>query len=548
MTNADAPDAPASRWWITPLTVLSAALVLGIAWLTLRTPAELGTAFYFKPDASEYTLIADTFLREGKLGFRLNDILYPSRYLPWFSLSVLLPGQWLSGDLLGAVTAVNVMGIAALLLAMAAGGKAGPRGTGILAAALVFGYPSFAFYSGTAMTEIPYTALQFAVLWCYLRLGDMIQPRLRDWLIIGLLTAWCGAIRSSGYLLLALPLLEWSRIRQPQLRRPALLALVIPSVAMLLCGLLHNFLIFGTLFRGGYAYWCPVPYDYPELVFNRRYLLPNLKLLYQEPVCLATVLALLSVPAAWLAGAGRHEETGPAWKRLHFFWLYVVIGTALLYLPYFYFEGRLWLPAGAFSLLILAVNLAAVAGRLLPPVPALLLILLPAIGWTIHIKSEFNRPPEFVTYEIGMLRYCHSAIPDNSVLLSSSDPAMATRFFVNGTARRIYPLLRWPEYVDKVTMKTRLADPDPFPAHAADHRSPAILAAGIAPFPQVLEETPAELNRLLAEKHPVFISSFEWEQRIGETLKRQILERADMKPFARSRWCTIYRLTAKPYR
>ena len=145
-----------------------------------------------------------------------------------------------------------------------------------------------------------------------------------------------------------------------------------------------------------------------------------------------------------------------------------------------------------------------------------------------------------------MLRYCHEAVPDGGILLTSSDPAMATRFFVDRSQRRIFPLLCWPEYVDKVVMKRKLEHPDPFPAHAADHRSPAILAAGIAPFPKVIEKNPEELDRMVGGDAPVFISSFELEQRVGEALKRRMQEHALFAPFAQSRWCTLYQLKPRP--
>ena len=536
------PAAP--RAWLTVLAVLAAAAVLGIAWLTLRTPAELGTAFHFKPDSCEYTLIADTCLREGRLGFRLNDLVYPSRYLPWFSLSILLPAEWLTGDVRGAAAGVNIMSMLALVLAMLAGRRAAGSGAGVLAAAAVFGYPAFAFYGGTAMTEVPYTALTFLVLWRYQILCTRIEPRRRDWLILGLLIAWCGAVRGTGYLLLALPLLAWSELKKPEERHAALPLLLAPTVLMLLAGMAYNFLLFGTPLRGGYAYWCPVPYDYPQLVFGLGYLKTNLALMTAEPVVPAAALALATAALAYFAKAGQEKERGGAWEALHRFWLYTGVTTALVYLPYFYFDGRLWLPFGALSMLTAAVNIAAVLERLLRRAPsaAILLLLAAAVGWSVFVKRGFNRPPEFVTYEINMLKYCREAIPDGGILLTSSDPAMATRFFVDRSQRRIFPLLRWPEYVDKVVMKRRLAHPEPFPAHAADHRSPAILAAGIAPFPKVLEENPEELDRMLKEDAPVYISSFELEQRVGEALKRRMLERANFIKAAQSRWCVLYRL------
>ena len=542
-TPSDAEPA-APRAWLTVPIALAAAAVLGIAWLTIRTPAELGTAFHFKPDSCEYTLIADTCLREGRLGFRLNDLVYPSRYLPWFSLSILLPAEWLTGDVRGAAAGVNVMAMLALLLAMLAGRRAAGPGAGVLAAAAVFGYSAFAFYGGTAMTEVPYTALTFLVLWRYQCLCDRTKTRRRDWLILGLLIAWCGAIRGTGYLLLALPLLAWRDLKLPAERRAALPRLLIPTGLMLLAGMVYNFIIFGTPLRGGYAYWCPVPYDYPQLVFSLDYLKHNLALLKAEPVVPAAAKALATAAAAHFAQAGQDPEHGNAWKALHRFWLYTGVTTALVYLPYFYFDGRLWLPFGALSMLTAAVNIAMVADRLLrrAPAAAILLLLTAAVGWSIFVKRGFDRPPEFVTYEINMLRYCRETIPDGGILLTSSDPAMATRFFVDRSQRRIFPLLRWPEYVDKIVMKRKLEHPDPFPAHAADHRSPAILAAGIAPFPKVIEENPEELDRMLGEDAPVYISSFELEQRVGKALLRRMRERAAFVKVAQSRWCVLYQL------
>ena len=47
---------------------------------------------------------------------------------------------------------------------------------------------------------------------------------------------------------------------------------------------------------------------------------------------------------------------------------------------------------------------------------------------------------------------------------------------------------------------------------------------------------------MLKEDAPVYISSFELEQRVGEALKRRMLERATFIKAAQSRWCVLYQL------
>ena len=80
-----------------------AALALALDIFGLYIPAKFGTCWLVIPDALENAFCADNFLREGKYGFYLNGVLYPSRYLPWFPLLFLAPFQALTGDVYGAV-------------------------------------------------------------------------------------------------------------------------------------------------------------------------------------------------------------------------------------------------------------------------------------------------------------------------------------------------------------------------------------------------------------------------------------------------------------
>ena len=343
---------------------LIAVVVLILDIFGLYVPARFGTCWLVIPDALENAFCADNFIREGRYGFYLNGVLHPSRYLPWFPLLFLAPFQALTGDVYGAVYGswFAAAGLAAVMFlscrqTTVRPGPAGARDAacGGLAGLLTFPVlllsSFFIALTGYAMTEIPYLlfCVWAMILWTRLAVRPGVDVPSLIWCSV--LIALGGSVRSSAYPMLALPcLLIFVRERSWKRRFLLWLLAALPTALVLLASNIFNWCVFGSPFRTGYHFWCPVPYDFMTLTFHPRYAMEYLPRLVREKGFFLT-MALLTVCAAWfcVSRAARKEKLWslPKWTAWEASMAFALLQSAVifvLYIVYFFYDKRMYLP------------------------------------------------------------------------------------------------------------------------------------------------------------------------------------------------------------
>ena len=128
--------------------------------LTAFYPAESCFFPVTVPDSTENALVAYHLAQNGKCGFFLNDIWYPSRYSFILPATFFAPWIWIfSGEMVAGV--YGCFSAALLLLFSFAGmGKILKSSPAVfLSLPFLLFLPEFIFFCNSAMTEIPYTAL-----------------------------------------------------------------------------------------------------------------------------------------------------------------------------------------------------------------------------------------------------------------------------------------------------------------------------------------------------------------------------------------------------
>ena len=299
--------------------VLAAAIViLAVDILGLYVPAKFGTCWLVIPDALENAFCADSFLREGRYGFYLNGVFHPSRYLPWFPLLFLAPFQYLAHDVYGAVYGcwVAAAGLAAVMFFSAwqttvRRGQPGQRDVahGALAGLLTFPVlllsSFFIALTGYAMTEIPYLLFCVWAMILWTRLATRPGIELSSLIGCAVLIALGGSVRSTAYPMLLLPFILVF-VREQSWKRRFLLWILsaLPTAVVLLASNVFNWAVFGSPFRTGYHFWCPVPYDFMTLTFHPRYAMQYLPRLVREKGFWLT-MALLTLCAVGFIASRR---------------------------------------------------------------------------------------------------------------------------------------------------------------------------------------------------------------------------------------------------
>ena len=563
-----------------------AILILVVDLLGLFTPAKYGTCWRVIPDAMENAFCAENLLREGRFGFYLNGAFYPSRYLPWYPLLFLAPFQFITGDLYGAVYGCwfAAAGLAAVMFlscrqTTVPPGGSGARDTarGALAGLLTFPVlllsSFFIALTGYAMTEVPYLlfCVWAMILWTRLAVRPGVDMKSLIWCAV--LIALGGSVRSTAYPMLLLPFLLIFMREKSWKRRFLLWSLAaLPSVLVLLASNAFNWLVFGSPFRTGYHFWCPVPYDFLTLTFHPRYAAEYLPRLFREKGCWLT-LALLAVCAARFVASriGRKEKLlsfrkWTAWEASMAFALLQGAIIFVLYIFYFFYDKRMYLPI----LVMVLPPAASAAADLLRA--AILRLTDPNSGSRrTGVRAEadvslcehieiFILAAAVIMLQIAVMRNLndyHKALrnvpdfratfesldrklPGNAVLLCpyNPNPAFVDRFLLRGTDRKVLPINRWHEYADKIAAPLKVKACDPPPRSAFDNLAPGLLAQPgcYLPFPYALSDDPAAFEAFLKTNIPVYyITGFKTDPReanhpaeIRETFAFAVPEMADM--------------------
>jgi len=552
------------------LAVVITVLVLDI--FGLYVPARFGTCWLVIPDALENAFCADNFLREGRFGFYLNGVFHPSRYLPWFPLLFLAPFQAITGDVYGAVygswTAAAGLAIVMFLSCRQTTVRPGPAGIrdsarGNLAGLLTFPVlllsSFFIALTGYAMTEVPYLFFCVWAMILWTRLAVRPGVDMPSLLGCSVLIALGGSVRSSAYPMLLLPyLLIFLREKSWKRRFPLWFLAALPTALVLLASNAFNWAVFGSPFRTGYHFWCPVPYDFMTLTFHPRYAAKYLPRLVREKGFWLT-MALLAVCLAWFVSsrAARGEKLWQmkkwtAWEATMAFALLQSLIIFALYIVYFFYDKRMYLPI----LVMVLPPAASAAAHLLRTVfrkqrtanwvlagAALLLQIVVMHNLNDYHKAIHDRLRR--VDDRAKLEILSSMLPGNAVLLSTFNPAVADKFFLHGTDRKVIPVNRIHEYADKIAAPQKVLACDPPPRDAFDNLAPGLLSQPgcYLPFPYALSDDPSYLDNILREHIPVYFVT--GTNRMAPVEIRDVFEFAEPEIIGQKGGIIVWKLRSK---
>ncbi len=530
-----------------------AVLVLVLDIFGLYVPSKFGTCWLVIPDALENAFCSDNFLREGKYGFYLNGVLHPSRYLPWFPLLFLAPFQALVGDVYGAVYGswLAAAGLAAVMFlscrqTTVRPGEAGLRDlassglAGLLTFPVLLLSSFFIALTGYAMTEVPYLlfCVWAMILWTRLAVRPGIDISSLIWCAV--LIALGGAVRSSAYPMLLLPyILIYSREKVWKKRFLLWGLAVLPTVLVLLASNIFNWAVFGSPFRTGYHFWCPVPYDFMTLTFHPRYAEEYIPRLIREKGFLLT-MALLAVCAMWFCAsrAARKEKLWslPNWTAWEASMAFALLQSAIifvLYIVYFFYDKRMYLPilvmvlppaaSAAAHLLRMILKKRQTACWFLAGAAIILQIIV------MHNLNDYHKAIRAIPDDRSKLEILNAMLPGNAVLLSMFNPAVADKFFQHGTDRKIIPVNRIHEYADKIAAPQKVKACDPPPRDAFDNLAPGLLSQPgcYLPFPYALSDDPAFFEEIMKKNEQIPFYFITGTNRMAPAEIRAVLEFAE---------------------
>lgn len=551
--------------------ILAVAIVfLVIDVLGLYVPAKFGTCWLVIPDSLENAFCAETFLKEGKYGFYLNGVFHPSRYLPWFPLLFLAPFEYLSGDVYGAVYGCwfATAGLAAVMFfscwqTTVRKGPAGQRDVARGALAGLMTFPVllltsfFIVLTGYAMTEVPYLffCIWAMILWTRLATKPGVDPASLLW--CGVLIALGGSVRSTAYPMLLLPYILIF-IREKNWKRRFLLWFLaaLPTALVLLASNAFNWVVFGSPFRTGYHYWCPVPYDFMSLTFHPRYAVRYLPRLVMEKGFWLT-MALLAACAAWycVSRKARNEKLlsiaprWTAWEAAMAFALLQSLVIFVLYIFYFYYHKRMYLPilvmvlppaaSAAANFLRTVLRREKIANGLI----AAAAVALQCIA--LYNLNYYHRSIRSIPNDRAKLEIMNDMLPKNAIFLSTFNPSVADRFLLRGTDRKIIPVNRIHEYANETVAPLKVKACDPPPKNAEDMLAPGLLEQPgcFRPFPYALSDDPSKLEEILQGDAPVFYATG-MNQRAADEI-RETFEFAESEIFGQKDGLIVWRITRK---
>jgi len=543
------------------LVAVSAGL-LAIAAFLIYLPSQLGAALTIPPDSSEYSICLANLLEHGRFGFTLNGEWYPSRYSPWFSLLCLTPAYLLGGgNVLCLHWAILVFALAVLFVVWKMGRLCGLGKLSILPPVLLMFLPDFVFYSRVAMTEIPYSAL-FAILGLvFVRFVNSKRMSARSCFIIGLLVAWAGLVRFTGFAI-AIPFgiavllknmeciehteastslestiscISWlkliSRLKVGWNRKLLLLAAIgLPICLALLANAGYNWTVFGSPFRSGYHYWCSVPVDFPDLTFNLGNALNAAEFLLTQPIIwISLVFGVVSLAFAVYAISTRSFAR---YKNFLLLEGYVFVHTAVLvvmYLGYYWIDTRFFLPVSICSVPLFFIALNGLLQRFGSRVRLVLSILAFIVCLVFVVKSS-NRYLYIVLGRqvwLSEAQVSGTVLPEGSVAIQRGDPNIVEFFGFRDKGLVLFPVSRENfDYVSDMVAPVSIAGHCQKPDSCWQKIIPSLVDSGICrlPFLHVFKETPNQIQKYLHEGKRVFILQDMYFKEEFESIKSQIEE------------------------
>lgn len=521
---------------------LIVVLFLAVAAFLLYLPPELCGALAITPDSTEYSVCLANFFEKGTFGFTINGQMYPSRYAPWFSLTCLSPGYLLTGTPLGCSLMILVFALVLLYAVWRWGQVCGLGKWAIAPLCVLMLSPTFVYYSRVVMTEIPYATLTTVLGLVFVRFTQKETCSARFCGVVGLLVAWCGAVRSSGLLLLA-PFVVVAWLRKTSSRRFLVdaLALSVPSGAYLLLAAGYNYHVFGDFFRAGYSYWQSIPFDFPDLLFNWRYFSNVLAALSSCPMFSLMVGGVLLVLTAvaydvgkkfWRSNCSCHEwlpiRAGESpFHVLACFFLWHTGVIFALYCRYFFFDLRFFLPmyVGVVPLVMAAVIRYVTRSATLRFL--VLIIMIAVFNFAFHtkdhqLKSYFDVMKR-MQYDAVVSGTIAKQIPDAAVLIPNLNPCIAEYFGLGEKHITMIPFDHTGEYGNRMIASSSIGEVELDPAGELVGQTiePQLVKSGRChcPFRQTVSENPDVIKQLVDSRRRVFVLPNLLERSNGEALE-----------------------------
>jgi 4-amino-4-deoxy-L-arabinose transferase-like glycosyltransferase len=476
---------PAGR--LLPRIVIALAVLA--AAIRLYRPAYDASDLVITPDSLEYAVGAERIADLGRFDLEIERASYPPKVPPWFSLCLAPAYRVHRGELGAGVHVVFLFALAGVLAAAAIGRRlAGDWGAAAAAAALTAS-AQYGWLAREIMTDVPATALTLLLAWQFLRILERERP-LSSWILAGLACALAFAFRSENLALL-LPFAALLVRRAP--RRPAkLAALAVPALAIVVATVIYDRSAFGDWRRNGYMFWCPVPYDYPELTFSLAYVPANLAALVHRDLLPGWILG---VAGAGVLLAKRSRET----RILLLFAALGVVPGIVFHLLFHFPQVRFDLPLSAIACVLGGAGLATLVperARLRASFGAAVLALVP-----LALPRLPSHAPNRRTTADELAR----ATPEDAWVVTLLEPVYLEPFF-RGTARRVVPYDRQVEYASKLVAPRRI-DPLSPPARGPDdHRAEGLLRGGardVCAF--TADEAPERLLAAVRQGIPVYV-------------------------------------------
>ena len=505
-------------------------VALALAAFLIYLPSELGAALTIPPDSSEYSICLANLFEYGRFGFTLNGEWHPSRYAPWFSLLCLTPAYLLSGgNVLCMHWAVLAFALVLLVAVWKMGVVCGLGKLSIIPPILLMFMPDFIFYSRVAMTEIPYATLTAILALMFVRFAN--QPHLSTRLCvgIGLLVAWAGMVRSTGFTL-AVPFvvvifakrMEWKR----KLTQASVLA--VPMVAVLSVELAYNWIAFGSPLRSGYNYWQSVPIDFPSLTFNLENICHAVEHLLTQPIIWLTLASmgmslLYTIYVVKAKAILEHKE----FLSLEGFVLFHALILVSLYLAYYWIDTRFFLPIVICSMplsLVAVNNVLSRAGFRLKSLGITVVFLLCLIA----IVNAHNRYLYIVLGRqvwLSEAQVSGSVLPSGSVVIQRGDPNVVEYFGFKDKELILFPVSREGfDYTSDMVAPKRISDCCPKPHSCWQKIIPKLIAAGVCrlPFPDVFKDNPNQVQKYLSAGKRVFILQDRFSQKEFESIRSRL--------------------------
>ena len=483
---------------------LALILLLVVTVIVLYESPYSASNLAIAPDSVEYATSAWRIVHEGRYAITINGTAYPPRYPPGFALFALAPAYLFSGQDPGhGIYGILFWSVVGVLAAFAIGRRLGGLPGGLMAGTAVLLLPDYRHYSQIIMSDATSTAVTLVLLLAYLRL-TAAPHNWKGWLCAGVLAAMAASIRPTS-LSATLPFLLLA-VRVPP-RRQFLangLLFLLPILLLGASQMFYNNWAFGTPFRSGYQFWCPVPYDYTHLTFGFSHLPLNANAAWQSG--LFFLLPAVVIMFLGLHRSAPHTDSEVTTSRdcLRFI-LFSAAPLTLFHFFYFFDDPRFFLPVTG----PLAALAGAMIGALLQRISNRIAVVTAASALILLLFLELSRPNAEPTrrHTVDLL---DDTLPKKALLISHTDPVYLD-FFLNREAERVVlPLSRDVEYASKIVAPARIPAPDPPPAHARDHRCPGILNGGGLDVVTAVASEPAGVKAIdaaLDAGTPVFLDT-----------------------------------------